>query len=357
MLAAPSSVNIQHRRRKSSIPLIEGNNCLGRNWTEREWRERDAEIADSITCASSEPAAWRLLTHGARGILRNYSTSFFLVTRFLPPIKRAEVEVVYAAVRYPDEIVDTFPLPAAERHKRILHWREDYSNALAQRDWRKSVATGTPVWVAGFAEVVRRAAIRPEYYQSFLDAMDADATPRVYETLDDLIDNYIYGSAIVVGYFLAHIYGASSPEAWERTMASSRNLGIALQLTNFLRDVAEDERRGRVYLPQDLLRAEGISQINCADPGQAQPLRRVLQHLADVAESYYRLSEADLDAFAPDCRSAIQACIRVYGKLNERISLSPKGIMHRESVPMAEKLAALPPSRYWKVPLALLGGI
>jgi phytoene synthase len=211
--------------------------------------------------------------------------------------------------------------------------------------------------VAGFSEVVRRADIRPEYYHSFLDAMAADANPRPYETLDDLIDNYIYGSAIVVGYFLAHIYGSATPGDWNRTMESSRNLGIALQLTNFLRDVAEDQRRGRVYLPQDMLRAEGICELDSMKPAQAEPLKRVLRRLVAIAESYYRRSEEDLDAFAPDCRSAIHACIRVYRKLNERIGTSPQGIAHRESVPMSEKMAALPSSRYWRVPLALLGGI
>ena len=336
--------------------VIEGD-LVGRNWTEREWRDRDGHLRDRIRRVRQPARAWLLLTAGARGILRNYSTSFFLVTRFLPPVKRAEVELVYAAVRYPDEIVDTFPLSAADRLKQLGFWRDDYVNALGSKTWMDCVNVGTPLWVAGFAEVSRRANIPAAYYHSFLDAMAADANPRTFATLEDLIDNYIYGSAIVVGYFLAHIYGAASPADWGRTMASSRNLGIALQLTNFLRDVSEDQNRGRVYLPQDMLAAEGIRVLDCSDPAQAEPLKRVLRRLVEIAEDYYRMSEQDLDAFAPDCRCAIHACIRVYRKLNERIGLSPKGISHRESVPMSEKMAALPPSRYWRVPLALLGGI
>lgn len=330
---------------------------MGRNWTREEWQVLEGETRRAVAAAPSETDAWRVMTRNARGVLRNYSTSFFLVTRFLPASKRFQVDVIYAAVRYPDEVVDTFPITPAEGVAELETYRAGYREALRYPAWRRAVAEGLPVWAAAFAEVVRRNEIPHEHYEAFLDAMAADAKPRPYRDLNDLIDGYIYGSAIVVGYFLAYVYGAVRPSEFDRVLRSSRNLGIALQLTNFLRDVAEDERRGRVYLPQDLLAAEGLTTIDTNDPQQLPALNRVLQRLSAIAESYYRESEADLDSFAPDCRMAIQACIDVYRRLNLRIGRSPEGIRHRESVPLVEKFNALPASKYWVVPLAYMGGI
>ncbi len=288
------------------------------------------------------------MSRAARAVLRNYSTSFFLVTRFLPAAKRAQVDVIYSAVRYPDEIVDTFPLTPEQRTDQIEAWRNWYERSLAARDWRETAAAGAPVWVAGFSEVVRRNGIPPEHYHAFLDAMAADAQPRLYRDLDDLIDGYIYGSAIVVGYFLAYVYGPRTQADWPRVLEASRNLGIALQLTNFLRDVAEDERRGRVYLPQDMLSEAGTG---------LDATNRVLRRLSGVAELHYRQTEQALDSFSPDCRIAIQACIDVYMRLNQRIGASPRGIGHRESVPVIDKFNALPPSKFWRLPLAYLGAL
>jgi phytoene synthase len=330
---------------------------MGRNWTEQEWRELDAATRERVGNAASETEAWRSVTRSARAVLRNYSTSFFIVTRFLPAGKREQVDLIYAAVRYPDEVVDTFPLSSAARLGLLSAWRQAYVQSLEPVNWRRAVTCGVPVCLAGFSEVVKRNEIPPDYYHCFLDAMEADAEPREFEDLDDLIDSYVYGSAVVVGYFLAYVYKAVTPEAWPRVMEASRNLGIALQLTNFLRDVAEDDRRGRVYLPKDLLRQEGLLKLDCRDAGQSAQVTAVLRRVSGIAEAHYRLAECDLDAFSPDCRVAIQACIDVYRRLNQRIGLSPEGIRHRESVPVIEKFNALPSSKFWRLPLAYLGGL
>lgn len=288
-------------------------------------------------------------------MLRNYSTSFFLVTRFLPPVKRAQVEVIYAAVRYPDEIVDTFPISHAERLSRLDCWSEMYDRSLAVESVREALARNINPILAAFAQVVQTRGIPEEHYRSFLSAMRLDVEPRLFVSLDDLIESYIYGSATVVGYFLAFVYGPSTPRDFDRALASSRHLAIALQLTNFLRDVTEDQRRGRVYIPVDLLRAEGIDALDINDPAQLIPLDRVLRRMSAAAEAYYGLAEANLDAFSPDCHNAIRACIEVYRQLNGRIGRSAEGVRHRESVPMTTKFRVLPISKYWRLPLAYLG--
>ena len=324
-------------------------------WDESHWNNLDIRTSRAIKTAGSERAAWVAVTREARVVLRTYSTSFFLVTRFLPSHKRAQVEVVYAAVRYPDEVVDTFPLNSPRRLKLLNEWRGAYQRGLEISSLSQAVKERIPCFLAAFTQVVRERGIPNNYYRAFLEAMRMDIEPRPFQTLDDLVDSYIYGSATVVGYFLAYVYGPSAPGSFERCLASARNLGIALQLTNFLRDVREDFRRNRLYLPLDFLRAEGIDQIKLEDGQQLAPLNRVLRRLSTVAESHYAQAEIDLDAFAPDSQTAIAACIRVYRHLNQRIGRNAAGVLHRETVPMRTKFQVLPASKYWRIPLAYAG--
>lgn len=330
------------------------------NWGVEDWESLERRTRERALAQSSETAAWKIITREARAVMRAYTTSFFIVSRFLPAAKREEVEAVYAAVRYPDEIVDTFPLGRAEKLRLLDEWGEGYEEGLAAKSLREALQKGVPCFLASFTRVVRERGIPPEHYRAFLKAMRHDAAPRPFEMLADLVENYIYGSAIVVGYFLTYVYGASAKDDFTRALESARALGIALQLTNFLRDVGEDQRRGRVYLPLDMLRAEGISnaadyaELDLNSAHQRYALAKVLRALASMAESYYSDAEYDLDAFSPDCQPAIRACIGVYRRLNERIGQSPDGVLHRESVPASEKFGVLPPSKYWRIPLAYL---
>jgi Phytoene/squalene synthetase len=340
---------------KSMIERIIPESCKSRSdWSEERWNHLERETLGLTLQAKTEEAAWEIITRQARTVLRAYSTSFFVVTRFLPAHKRAKVEAIYAAVRYPDEIVDTFPIDRSEQSRRLDAWAAQYEAALACSSIMSSIESGTPCFLASFAAVVRDAKIPPEHYRAFIEAMRLDASPRLFMTLDDLIESYVYGSAIVVGYFLTHVYGSSSPQLFTRALESARSLGIALQLTNFLRDVGEDQRRGRVYLPLDHLRAEEIEEVNVRDARGRNALNRVLRRLAAISENYYTDALGGLSAFAPDSQTAIRACIDVYRQLNNRIGRSPQGVLHRESVPFSEKLKVLPASKYWRLPLAYL---
>jgi phytoene synthase len=327
---------------------------MGEVWSIEEWGGLERRTRERALRARSEGARWSVINREARRVMRAYTTSFFIVSRFLPAAKRAEVEAVYAAVRYPDEVVDTFPLADAERRKLLDRWEEGYETGLASSSLAEALRGGAPCFLAAFTKVVRERRIPAEHYRAFLDAMRRDTAPRPFEMLEDLIENYVYGSAVVVGFFLTHVYGARDESEFGRALRGARALGIALQLTNFLRDVAEDQRRGRVYLPQDMLREAGVSELDARDEGQRQALGLVLRRLARVADDYYAAALADLDAFSPDCRLAIHACINVYSRLNERIAHTSRGLSHRESVPLREKFGVLPPSKYWRIPLAYL---
>ncbi len=326
-----------------------------KGWSERQWIARDDFLRRAARSASDAAGGpWPVLVRGCRVAMRTYTTGFFIVSRFLPPAKREVVEVIYAAVRYPDEVVDTFPLSPAEREARMDAWAAAYEKALNAPNLRAALDAGTPAFLAGFVEAVRRFGIPHEHYRDFLAAMRRDIRPRPFETMDDLIANYVHGSAIVVGWFLTYAYGASAPSEFPRALEAARDLAVALQLTNFLRDVADDWRRGRLYIPLDYLRAEGLPQPNPLDPAQREGFGRAVRRVAETARDGYARAAANLDAYAPECRIAIRACIDVYGLLNDRILRSPRGIERRESVPGREKWRVLPVSKYWRIPAAYL---
>jgi len=320
-------------------------------WNPEHWKQIEAALRRDLRGASDDEAAWKYVTHAALRIMSQYSTSFYIVSRFLPPHKRECVEVIYASVRYPDEVVDSFDIPDTQRLQRLDEWSDNYEKALRINDLRGAVAEGVTPLLAAFAKVLRETRIPPEHYRAFLGAMRMDVLPRPFQTLNDLIESYVYGSAIVVGYFLAHVYGPARPELMPDTLACARDLAIALQLTNFIRDVREDRRRGRIYLPQDLLHSAGADMDRLNDPVNRKRIIGVIHQVAAFAEDAYHRAAENLEVFAPDSRAAIKACIDVYRKLNQRIIASDDCIIRRESVSGWRKFMALPTRKYWHLPL------
>jgi phytoene synthase len=326
-------------------------------WSADQWETKFRLLRGRVAAAPSEEKAWLRIAAQARIVLRTFSTSFFLVTRFLPAEKRRQVEVIYAVVRYPDELVDTFAPAGLEVGSRLHTWEEDYCHALEECNLRQAVANGVNPFLAAFATIVKRTRIPHQHYRDFLRAMSLDLEPRSFCNLRELIDEYVYGSAVVVGYFLTHVYGANCTAGFPRALACARDLGIALQLTNFARDVQDDQRRGRIYIPQDILAAAGGKKAPLGTAAHEQTLSAAQHQLAQIAEDYYERAAPQLDAFAPDSRVAIGACIRVYRQLNDQI-LTSKGVaIARHSVPTQQKFRALPASKYWRLPLAYMGWI
>jgi len=329
------------------------NSFMG-EWTPNEWGNFEESYLNDLKSFSGN--SLDVAVKFSRKVLKTHSTSFFIVTRFLPKFMRDEVELVYGSVRFPDEIVDSFDIKNDEKKVLLSNWRNKYRLALESGSFEDSINKDVPILLAGFTEVVKKYSIPSSYYESFLDAMELDVEPRNFENTDDLIDNYVYGSAIVVGYFLAYVYGSSQNDNFKETLKSSKELGIALQLTNFIRDINEDLKRGRIYIPKTILKNNGIELKNYANNvnQNTTSINSARMELASIANKYYKESEKGIESFSPDSRVAIKACIELYGKLNERIISRGNDIKVRESLSWSEKLGALPSSKYWKLPMAYL---
>lgn len=322
-------------------------------WNRERWDRLHASIKKKVLRQTGESGARSASARWGRKVLRSYSSSFYAVTRFLPAAKRADVEIVYAAVRYPDEVVDTFDLTPELKSAAIEDWHDHFEDSASFTGIREMVENGIPVTVAGFRDVARRNGIPDRYYAAFLRSMRRDISPRPYATWRDLIENYIYGSASVVGYFLAHIYKPASGATMGQCLESARALAIALQLTNFARDVLDDSARGRSYLPLDQVDVDGKRVSDGVLAGDPASIEEAKLQLAEFAASWYEKAELGIQAFHPDSRIAIEACHRLYSRLNNKI-LSSESFTERCSLSVFEKLSVLPVSRYWRLPVAIL---
>ena len=323
-------------------------------WNFEDWEQMENKSKSHLKKMENELKMKEHLVNLARLVLRAHSTSFFIVTRLLPKPKRDNVELIYCAVRYPDEIVDSFNINEQKKKLLLDDWSRKYEIGLNSNSIKQSVENHVPFPISGFTQLIKNYNIPSDYYRSFIDAMIRDSKSQPFSNIEDLIDNYIYGSAIVVGYFLAYVYGSINKDSFPLAIESSRNLGIALQLTNFIRDIDEDRSRGRCYIPTDILNKVGLNYEDFFSYKDEEKIIEARRIMAKIADEYYEKSLTGLKYFSKDSHVAIRSCTYLYRKLNQRILISNKSISHRESLSIIEKLTALPFSKYWKLPMSYL---
>jgi len=181
-----------------------------------------------------------------RRVQKAHSRTYYFSTRLFPAEVRPRVHALYAFMRYADEIVDTPHDLPLEAQLSILEEFEDETMAAVSGE-----EVPNPV-LRAYADTVRTCDIDPGTIAAFFESMKMDTRVFRYPTYKDL-EVYTYGSAAVVGLMMCRVVGAAGGKADPHAEA----LGVAMQLSNFLRDVGEDWRRGRVYLPlEDLARFE-----------------------------------------------------------------------------------------------------
>ncbi len=209
---------------------------------------RDAARDDELDAEPEDELAPLLREgyHQCAQLTRRHGTTYHWGAMLLPRASRRHVHAVYALCRLADDIVDA---PDATTDAQVARTAERL-NAFAQ-EFRQTLAGAPPrtAVMAAVVDTVRSRGIDPERFDRFFGAMAQDLTTTTYETWADLLD-YMEGSAAVIGEMMLPVLEPSSEGAFE----PARALGLAFQLTNFLRDVGEDLDRGRVYLPQEDLR-------------------------------------------------------------------------------------------------------
>jgi phytoene/squalene synthetase len=239
-----------------------------------------------------------------RDVHRRHGTTYFWATRVLPARQRPHVHALYAYCRYADEIVDELgDAPVAARRAALDAFRAQTLDALA-------TGTSADPLLAAFAHTVAHLGIDTEPVERFLNSMTMDLDVTTYATWDDLL-GYMDGSAAVVGEMMLPVLEPTDVAA---AFEPARDLGLAFQLTNFLRDVGEDLDRGRVYLPQ-----EDLDRFS-ADPWSRRVTpawRQLMEFEIARARSLYASADRGIEWLPP--RSA--ACVRAARVLYSRILL------------------------------------
>lgn len=255
-------------------------------------------------------------------------SSFYYAFRFLPETRRRAITAFYAFCREVDNVVDEVVDPAVARVK-LSYWRREVENLYAG-------SAQHPVMQA-LAPHIGPMQLPQSALQTVIDGMQQDLEKTRYLSVDELT-GYCYKVAGVVGEVSARIFGMHSPEN-PATLAYARSMGEALQLTNIIRDVGEDARRGRIYLPQEDMDKFGVSAnaLLLCDVTSARDFQGLMKHQYDRAIIAYQRAEHELPTQDRRAQRAGLAMGAIYRALLEEI--------RRDGFRVLEHRVALTPIR------------
>ncbi len=256
-----------------------------------------------------------VINHAHASITKG-SKSFALASRIFDADMRADAAMLYAWCRHCDDVVDGQIMG----HGQVL----DYKTGQRQRletlitmteKTLRGDPTEDPIF-AGLARVFQKHDIPHRHAFELLEGFRMDAEERIYLTTDELLD-YCYHVAGVVGVMMAYIMGVRDAKTLDR----ASDLGLAFQLTNISRDVIDDARADRVYLPTDLLHKAGAptSATALAEPENWPKAFNATNELLDLAENYYISAKSGIKELPFRCAWAISAALKVYREIGETL--------------------------------------
>jgi len=224
----------------------------------------------------------------------------------MPREKRAAMCAIYAFMRRSDDIADSTANPAVALEA-LRQWR-------AQVDAAFNGGEATDPILPALVDTVRRYKIPERHFPELLDGTEMDQTTTRYATFDDLY-KYCYRVASAVGLVVLPIFGFQDKAA----LAPAEACGIAFQLTNILRDVKEDARMGRVYLPLEDLRRFGVSEDDILNAHATAQFLELMKFEANRAHGFYKKSQPLLDMIDADSRGTLAVMIAIYGGILRKI--------------------------------------
>jgi phytoene synthase len=268
-----------------------------------------------------------------KALLRKGSKSFSLASLLLPRRVRDPAAAVYAFCRVADDLVDEHQ--GGDQALQALHRRLD----------RAYDGNPDPDPVdRAFSAVVRAYDIPKDVPEALLEGFAWDAQGRTYASLDDL-QAYAARVAGTVGVMMTLLMGPRD----EATLQRACDLGVAMQLTNVARDVGEDARNGRVYLPLAWLEEAGVQPASfLKDPAFRPEIAAVVRRLLERADALYESSELGIALLPQDCRAAIRSARLIYAEIGHELGHQGFDSVSRRTVVSTSK-------KLWLVLRALVG--
>ncbi len=239
------------------------------------------------------------------GFEQNRLSNFYFSFLMLPSPKREAIETIYAFCRHTDDIVDEGS-DVAEKRKRLRQWKGEMVKGFAGES-RYSMLNR-------LAEIIRIFHIPEEHFHELLKGMQMDLAKNRYETFEEL-EQYCYRVASTVGLICAEVFGYNK----EETKQYAKNLGIALQLTNILRDIKPDARAGRIYIPLEDLRRFGYTEAELLRGEYNERFVALMRFECDRARSYFRQAKKHLAEEDKPLFTAARVMGNIYYLLLRRI--------------------------------------
>ncbi len=266
-------------------------------------------------------------------ITAQHSKSFSLASRLLPEEKRSAVRALYAFCRTVDDIVDESPI--GNRRRDLEYWRQVVQTRIVPSD---------NLIAAAWMDAQNRYHIPHHYALQLIDGVNRDISQTRYQTFDELA-TYCYGVASTVGLMSMYIVGFKSTDA----VPYAIKLGVALQMTNILRDVGEDFSNGRLYLPRDELALYGIREEDIAAGRVTDAWRLFMKFQIDRTRRLYEESRPGVKLLEREGRLAIGAASVFYQGILNAIEASDYDVFRcRASLNTWEKASRIP-ALWWKI--------
>jgi len=299
------------------------------------WENQLIALAGNIPHPSTRPffsywagdASLRKAYQRAERITAEHSKSFYFASGLLPEEKRSAVRALYAFCRTVDDIVDESI--DAERYEKL-----DY--------WRGMVETGSfsdnNLVAAAWADTLTRYHIPRHYALQLIDGVARDLVQTRYQTFDELA-TYCYGVASTVGLISMYIVGFKNNDA----VPYAIKLGVALQMTNILRDIGEDYRNGRLYLPREELAFYGIREQEIAEGRVTDNWRQFMKFQIERTRKLYEESWAGVKMLEREGQLAIGAASVFYQGILDEIEKNDYNVFtHRASLSTLGKASCIP---------------
>ncbi|NTU92796.1 MAG: phytoene/squalene synthase family protein [Chlorobiaceae bacterium] len=273
-----------------------------------------------------------------RQVARHHAKTFYLATLFLPKKLQNPIFAMYALLRTVDDLVDLAEdkltngqLTREEINRSIEAWKKHLGECY---DGQKS---NDPILMA-WQDTIARYAIPIELPLDLIDGVAMDIEFTAFETFDELYV-YCYKVASVVGLMTAEIFGYTDRKALQHAI----DLGIAMQLTNILRDIGEDVDRGRIYLPLEDLRRFGYSREEFMSKTMNRNFVDLMKFEIERARSYYASADKGIPMLKRDSRFAVSISRRNYSDILKAIEQNEYDVFNRRAYRTRyQKLSTLP---------------
>lgn len=257
------------------------------------------------------------MIESAKQISKESKSSFYYAFNLLPEKQRDAMNTVYAFCRKTDDIVDDLSVPDDIKYEKLRKWRLEFEKAFADR-------SEYPL-LNKLGRTISNFNIPLDPFFELIKGMEMDLQKNRYKSFDDLLV-YCYRVASTVGLMCIEIFGYKNPS----TKDFAVNLGIALQLTNILRDLGKDAEQGRIYLPQEDLLRFNYSETNLYNKISDENFKQLMKYEVERAKNYFDKATQSLDLDDKKTMFAARAMQHIYYRMLERIVQSDYDVLNNE---------------------------